>query len=101
MKIECADLMDPRLVCVATIAKTIGRVLKVHFDGWEDEYDQWLDALSPDMYPVGWCILVGHKLEGPPAVPRTQLLQKISPKSVKKGRKKKVKSDGKCTWNHG
>lgn len=94
MKIECADLMDPRLVCVATVAKTVGRVLKVHFDGWEDEYDQWLDAQSPDMYPVGWCILVGHKLEGPPLVPRTQASQKISPKLVKRGRKKKVK-DGK------
>lgn len=91
MKIECADLMDPRLVCVATVAKTVGRVLKVHFDGWEDEYDQWLDAQSPDMYPVGWCILVGHKLEGPPLIPRTQTSQKISPKLVKRGRKKKVK----------
>lgn len=59
MKLECADLMDPRLVCVATIAKVVGRLLKVHFDGWEDEYDQWLDCESPDMYPVGWCILVG------------------------------------------
>lgn len=94
MKIECADLMDPRLVCVATVAKTVGRVLKVHFDGWEDEYDQWLDAESPDMYPVGWCILVGHKLEGPPLVPRTLLTQKISPKSIKRGRKKKGKPDG-------
>lgn len=59
MKLECADLMDPRLVCVATIAKVVGRLLKVHFDGWEDEYDQWLDCESPDMYPVGWCVLVG------------------------------------------
>lgn len=60
MKLECADLMDPRLVCVATIAKVVGRLLKVHFDGWEDEYDQWLDCESPDMYPVGWCVLVGQ-----------------------------------------
>lgn len=96
MKIECADLMDPRLVCVATVAKTVGRVLKVHFDGWEDEYDQWLDAQSPDMYPVGWCILVGHKLEGPPSITRTQMVQKVSPKIVKRGRKKKVKGEGKC-----
>lgn len=67
MKLECADLMDPRLVCVATVDRVVGRLLKVHFDGWEDEYDQWLDCESPDMYPVGWCVLVGHKLEGPPA----------------------------------
>lgn len=62
---EAADLMDPRLVCVATVAKVVGRLLKVHFDGWEEEYDQWLDCESPDIYPVGWCQLVGHKLEGP------------------------------------
>lgn len=62
MKLECADLMDPRLVCVATIAKVVGRLLKVHFDGWEDEYDQWLDCESPDMYPVGWCVLVGKQI---------------------------------------
>lgn len=100
MKIECADLMDPRLVCVATIAKTVGRLLKIHFDGWEDEYDQWLDSQSPDMYPVGWCVLVGHKLEGPPQVPRPTVPQKISPKSnKKKGRKKKTKADGEYRAN--
>ena len=65
MKIECADLMDPRLVCVATVSRVVGRLLKIHFDGWEDEYDQWLDCESPDIYPVGWCVTVGHKLEGP------------------------------------
>jgi hypothetical protein len=65
MRLEAADLMDPRLVCVGTVSRVVGRLLKVHFDGWEEEYDQWLDCDSPDMYPVGWCELVGHKLEGP------------------------------------
>ncbi|KAL1139424.1 hypothetical protein AAG570_006408 [Ranatra chinensis] len=66
-RLEAADLMDPRLVCVATVSKIVGRLIKVHFDGWEEEYDQWLDCQSPDMYPVGWCELVSHKLEGPQA----------------------------------
>lgn len=70
MKIESADLMDPRLVCVATVAKIVGRLLRVHFDGWEEEYDQWLDCESPDIYPIGWCQSVGHKLEGPRIVPK-------------------------------
>lgn len=103
--------MDPRLVCVATIAKVVGRLLKVHFDGWEDEYDQWLDCESPDMYPVGWCVLVGecdfglvddfldrligvcssgHKLEGPRILPKIPAPPKISPRTRKR-RKKKVK----------
>lgn len=94
MKLECADLMDPRLVCVATIAKIVGRLLKVHFDGWEEEYDQWLDCESPDMYPVGWCILVGHKLEGPRVLPKIPVTTKVSPKSTaRRKRKKKVKLD--------
>ncbi|CAG9785577.1 unnamed protein product [Diatraea saccharalis] len=65
MRLECADLMDPRLVCVATIARVVADLLKVHFDGWGAEYDQWLWAHSTDMYPVGWCRAVGHRLEGP------------------------------------
>ncbi|XP_018572663.1 polycomb protein Sfmbt isoform X2 [Anoplophora glabripennis] len=91
MKIEAADLMDPRLVCVATVAKVVGRLLKVHFDGWEEEYDQWLDCESPDIYPVGWCQSVGHKLEGPPVVPKPAAPVIKSPKVKKKGRKKKIK----------
>lgn len=101
MKLECADLMDPRLVCVATVSRVVGRLLKIHFDGWEEEYDQWLDCESPDIYPVGWCVTVGHKLEGPPSANagKTQLMPiKILPKgSAKKQNKKgpKRKSGGK------
>lgn len=90
MKMEAADLMDPRLVCVATVAKVVGRLLKIRFDGWEEEYDQWLDCESPDIYPVGWCQLVGHKLEGPRVIPKQQAPIVKSPKGLKKrGRKKK------------
>ena len=42
MKLECTDLMDPRLVCVSTVSQVVGRLLKVHFDGWEEDYDQVL-----------------------------------------------------------
>ena len=65
MKVEAADQMDPKLICVGTISRVVGRLLKVHFDGWEDDYDQWMDCESVDIYPVGWGELVGHKLEGP------------------------------------
>lgn len=94
MKLECADLMDPRLVCVATISRVVGRLLKVHFDGWEDDYDQWLDCNSPDVYPVGWCYLVGHKLEGPRILPKLQQPTKLSPKLGRKRRGKKGRVGG-------
>jgi len=84
MKLEAADLMDPRLICVATIGRVVGSLLKIHFDGWEEEYDQWLDASSPDVYPVGYCELVGHKLEKPPQA----IVPKKNLKAAKKGRKK-------------
>ena len=65
MKIEAVDLMEPRLICVATVTRIVGRLLRVHFDGWENEYDQWVDCQSPDIYPVGWCQVMNYTLEGP------------------------------------
>ena len=88
MRLEVADLMDPRLICVATISQIIGNLMKIHFDGWEEEYDQWLDASSPDIYPLGWCELVGHKLEAPPA-PQPQVVKKPT-KTSKKPKKRTI-----------
>ncbi|KAK3757548.1 hypothetical protein RRG08_032714 [Elysia crispata] len=65
MKVEAVDLMEPRLICVATVTKVVGRLLRIHFDGWENNYDQWIDCSSPDIYPVGWCEAMKHNLEGP------------------------------------
>ncbi|KAK2820871.1 hypothetical protein Q5P01_023830 [Channa striata] len=68
MKLEAVDLMEPRLVCVATVKRCVGRLLLIHFDGWDDEFDQWVDHQSPDIYPVGWCELVGYQLQPPPGL---------------------------------
>uniref|UniRef100_A0A8C7GH39 Mbt domain containing 1 n=1 Tax=Oncorhynchus kisutch TaxID=8019 RepID=A0A8C7GH39_ONCKI len=67
MKLEAVDLMEPRLVCVATVTRIVHRLLRIHFDGWEDEYDQWVDCQSSDLYPVGWCQLTGYQLQPPAA----------------------------------
>merc|ERR1719233_2601596 len=91
MKVECTDLMDPRLVCVSTISRVVGRLLKVHFDGWEDDYDQWMDCESVDIYPVGWAELVGHKLEGPRMALPTKKEKK---KTVGKRGKKRSHNNG-------
>ncbi|KAM3963640.1 polycomb protein Sfmbt [Aphomia sociella] len=92
MRLECADLMDPRLVCVATIARVVADLLKVHFNGWGAEYDQWLWAHSTDVYPVGWCRAVGHRLEGPlqppPRVARVH--RKPPPKQPRRRRRPHV-----------
>ncbi|XP_059046568.1 polycomb protein Sfmbt-like [Achroia grisella] len=92
MRLECADLMDPRLVCVATIARVVADLLKVHFDGWGTEYDQWLWAHSTDVYPVGWCRAVGHRLEGPlqPPPRLARLARKPSHKQQRRRRRPHV-----------
>ena len=61
----CTQYCIYRLICVGTVTRVIGRLLCVHFDGWESAYDQWVDCESPDIYPVGWCELVSYHLEGP------------------------------------
>ena len=66
MKLESVDLMEPRMVCVATVKDVVDRLLKIGFDGWDQSYDQWVDCESCDIFPVGWCQLVGYKLEDPP-----------------------------------
>ncbi|XP_035384819.1 MBT domain-containing protein 1-like isoform X2 [Electrophorus electricus] len=95
MKLEAVDLMEPRLVCVATVTRIVHRLLRIHFDGWENEYDQWVDCESPDLYPVGWCQLTGYQLQ-PPAVQAFRELSSSVTKQKKKsqqykGQKKKRK----------
>ncbi|CAB1311838.1 unnamed protein product [Coregonus sp. 'balchen'] len=95
MKLEAVDLMEPRLVCVATVTRIVHRLLRIHFDGWEDEYDQWVDCQSPDLYPVGWCQLTGYQLQ-PPAAQMAREIAAAVPKHKKKaqqykGQKKKRK----------
>ncbi|KAG1689333.1 MBT domain-containing protein 1 [Nymphon striatum] len=65
MKIEAVDLMEPRLICVGTVVNVIGRLLRIHFDGWDSHYDQWCDCESVDLYPAGWCESVCYPLEPP------------------------------------
>ncbi|XP_063164283.1 lethal(3)malignant brain tumor-like protein 2 isoform X3 [Candoia aspera] len=88
-KIEAVDLMEPRLICVATVKRVVHRLLRIHFDGWDSEYDQWVDCESPDIYPVGWCELIGYQLQ-PPVVPEPE-----SPALTKEVSKKKRKPYGK------
>ncbi|KAM9324480.1 lethal(3)malignant brain tumor-like protein 2 [Gastrophryne carolinensis] len=81
MKLEAVDLMQPGLVCVATVKHVVQRLIRIHFDGWDDDYDQWVDCESPDIYPVGWCELTGYQLQ-PPAEDKPVMTQK--PKEVRK-----------------
>uniref|UniRef100_A0A671N0U3 Lethal(3)malignant brain tumor-like protein 4 n=1 Tax=Sinocyclocheilus anshuiensis TaxID=1608454 RepID=A0A671N0U3_9TELE len=65
MKLEAVDKRNAMLIRVATISDVEDHRIKIHFDGWSEEYDFWLDADSPDLHPVGWCQKTGHPLQHP------------------------------------
>ncbi|CAK6961728.1 lethal(3)malignant brain tumor-like protein 2 [Scomber scombrus] len=95
LKLEAVDLMEPRLVCVATVKRCVGRLLLIHFDGWEDEFDQWVDHQSPDIYPIGWCELTGYQLQPPPGLAdaaENQTARNKTSKPFSYGKKKKRNS---------
>lgn len=91
--LEAVDLMEPRLICVATVVRVVGRLLRIHFNGWEDNFDQWIDCESPDLYPAGWCAMVGYSLEPPKNSPG----QYSTPVSESRHSRKKSSSRGRVS----
>lgn len=73
MKLEAVDMMAPHLICVASVAQVAENLIRIHFDGWNESFEQWIDCRSPNIYPIGWCELVGHQLENPQAAQSEQL----------------------------
>jgi hypothetical protein len=68
MKLEAIDKRNPVLIRVATIADVRSSQLRLHFDGWSDIYDYWVDDDCADIHPPGWCHRTGHPLT-PPLTP--------------------------------
>ena len=46
-----------------------GRQFEVHYDGWPDEMNHWVDDDSTDIHPCGWAAKTGHPLM-PPLTPQ-------------------------------
>ncbi|XP_020915017.1 MBT domain-containing protein 1 isoform X2 [Exaiptasia diaphana] len=104
MKLEAVDLREPALVCPATVTDVKGPLLRIHFDGWDDSYDQLVDMDSLDIFPVSYCLSVGHPLQPPGPMPDKyveryglelegikQAPKRKSPTMEDKGAKKKAK----------
>ncbi|KAF5279221.1 hypothetical protein FQR65_LT03469 [Abscondita terminalis] len=66
MKLEGIDPQHPSHFCVLTVAEVIGYRMRLHFDGYSDNYDIWVNADSMDIFPAGWCEKYGHVLHPPP-----------------------------------
>ncbi|KAI3355605.1 hypothetical protein L3Q82_018443, partial [Scortum barcoo] len=65
-RLEGVDRRNPMLIRVATITDTEDYRVKIHYDGWSQQFDVWCDADLCDLHPVGWCQRTGHPLEPPP-----------------------------------
>uniref|UniRef100_H3CFJ3 SAM domain-containing protein n=1 Tax=Tetraodon nigroviridis TaxID=99883 RepID=H3CFJ3_TETNG len=64
-KLEAVDRRNP-LIRVATVTETDDCRVKVHYDGWSQQFDVWCDGDNSDLHPVGWCQRTEHPLEPPP-----------------------------------
>lgn len=66
MKLEGVDPQHPACFCVMSVAEVNGYRIRLHFDGYPDNYDFWCNADSMDIFPMGWCEKYGHVLQPPP-----------------------------------
>lgn len=66
MKLEAVDIRNQQLIRVATIASRDSHTVKIHFDGWSDKYDYWIDDDCPNLHPINWCQQTNHPLQPPP-----------------------------------
>lgn len=66
MKLEVVDPRNSSLIRPATVVSHKGHRVKLHLDGWPNDYCFWLEDDSPDLHPIGWCDATGYDLEPPP-----------------------------------
>ncbi|XP_039292374.1 lethal(3)malignant brain tumor-like protein 3 isoform X2 [Nilaparvata lugens] len=65
MKLEGIDPLHQSYICVLTVAEVRGFRIRLHFDGYPENYDFWTNADSADIFPPGWCEKNGHRLQHP------------------------------------
>ncbi|XP_078411235.1 lethal(3)malignant brain tumor-like protein 1 [Cetorhinus maximus] len=65
MKLEGIDPTHPSMYFVLTVFEVCGHRLRLHFDGYSECHDFWVNADSPDIHPAGWCEKTGHRLHLP------------------------------------
>ncbi|XP_052040146.1 lethal(3)malignant brain tumor-like protein 1 [Apodemus sylvaticus] len=65
MKLEGIDPQHPSMYFILTVAEVCGYRLRLHFDGYSECHDFWVNANSPDIHPAGWFEKTGHKLQLP------------------------------------
>ena len=54
------------IIPLTIIIKVDGYRILVHYEGWPQRFDLWMDDDSEYLYEDGWCEASGHPLEPPP-----------------------------------
>uniref|UniRef100_A0A8D0L3R2 Lethal(3)malignant brain tumor-like protein 1 n=1 Tax=Sphenodon punctatus TaxID=8508 RepID=A0A8D0L3R2_SPHPU len=65
MKLEGIDPQHPSMYFILTVAEVCGYRMRLHFDGYSECHDFWVNADSPNIHPAGWFEKTGHKLQPP------------------------------------
>ncbi|XP_012282792.1 lethal(3)malignant brain tumor-like protein 3 isoform X2 [Orussus abietinus] len=65
MKLEGIDPEHPSRYCVLTVVEVAGYRIRLHFDGYPENYDFWVNADSMDIFPIGWSEKNAHRLDPP------------------------------------
>ena len=65
MKLEGIDPRHPQLYTVLSVAEVKGFRLRLHFDGYSECYDFWVNANNPFLFPAGWAEKNGKPLQPP------------------------------------
>nr|XP_019541705.2 uncharacterized protein LOC109412531 isoform X1 [Aedes albopictus]XP_029729154.1 uncharacterized protein LOC109412531 isoform X1 [Aedes albopictus]XP_029729155.1 uncharacterized protein LOC109412531 isoform X1 [Aedes albopictus] len=66
MSLEADDLKKSGKVCVASVTDKIDNRILVHFDGWDERYDYWVDIRSPYIHHIDWHHENGYNITPPP-----------------------------------
>ncbi|KAM3961851.1 lethal (3) malignant brain tumor [Aphomia sociella] len=65
MRLEAIDPQHPSLFCVVSVGEVQGFRMRLHFDGYPDLHDYWVNSDSIDIFPPGWCEKNGRSLKPP------------------------------------
>lgn len=65
MKLEAVDWKEPDKIRVATVIAVKDNQIKLHYDGFPTEMEEWFDVDGKEIFAPGYCDTTGHQLEKP------------------------------------
>lgn len=66
MKLEAIDPANQKMICLCTVDEKLGYRIKLHFDGYPNCYDFWINCDSPNIFPTGFCHSTNRQIQTPP-----------------------------------